>query len=186
MEKKSNLIAYLPEFLRDIREYKALALVEDHEINHLWEKIGDAFHDQTVKYATEYGVSKLEEMLHITPKGTQDDRKIEILTRLSKQLPYTIKKLKEILIGLCGPDGFTLEVYPEKYTVKVAIGLTKKNQINSVDTMIRQICPANMLCLVTLKYNIYEDLAKYTYGQLKLKKLSYEEMREGILEELMP
>lgn len=192
MENQTKLINYLPEFLRDIREYKALTTAEDYEINLLWADVGEAFNEQTVDTATEYGISRLEKIMNIIPKSMDmDERKTEIKTRLGQQLPYTEQTLRKTLDEFCGPiksktqeelAGYILEIFPKEYTLKVLISLWNKNKKSLIDTMIRQICPANMLCMVDLKYNTYGDLQKLKLTYEQLSKLTYKQIREEVLE----
>ena len=190
MDNQVNLINYLPEFLRDIREYKALAAVEDSEINLLLEGVEAAFNDQAVDTATEYGVSRLEKIMNINKKSTDlDARKSEIKTKLRQQLPYTEYTLRKAFVEMCPPgksrndeelDGVRLEVLQEEYTVKVLISLWNKSKRNVIDAMIRQVCPANMLCLVDIKYNTYEDLQKLKVSYEQLSDFTYKEICEDV------
>jgi len=183
--KEVDLNQYLPEFLRDIREYKAMALAEDPQFNLIWKDVLAAFDEQTVETASDYGIGRLEKILKITPQGELEDRRFAILTKLAKKLPYTRKVLEEILAGLCGENGYTLTVTPEKYTVSVLVDLPVKHQKNAVDAMIRQVCPANMLCLVRLKYNTHAFIQGHGYTHRQLHELTHEEIREGVLEDLI-
>ena len=195
MENQTKLINYLPEFLRDIREYKALTTVEDSEIDLLWKGVERAFNDQTVDTATEYGISRLEKIMNINPKSmNMDERKTEIKTRLGQQLPYTEHTLRNTLNEFCGPrkskhneilDGYKLEILPEEYILKVLISLWNKSKKSVIDAMIRQMCPANMLCIVDLKYNTYGDLQKLKLSYERLGKLTYKQIREDVLEDVL-
>ena len=197
MDKQTKLINYLPEFLRDILEYQALTMVEDVEIDSIWQGVESAFDDQTVDTATEYGLSRLEKILNIVPKSmdeeAQDARRTEIKSRLGQQLPYTIHILKQILTEFCSPRksktqeelaGYELEILPE-YTLKVLISQWNKSKKSVIDAMIRQICPANMLCVVDLKYNTYGDLQKLGLSYEQLGKLTYKQIREDVLEDVL-
>lgn len=190
MDNQVNLMNYLPEFLRNIREYKALTAVEDSEINLLLEGVEAAFNDQAVDTATEYGVSRLEKIMNINKKSTDlDARKSEIKTKLRQQLPYTEYTLRKAFVEMCPPgksrndeelDGVRLEVLQEEYTVKVLISLWNKSKRNVIDAMIRQVCPANMLCLVDIKYNTYEDLQKLKVSYEQLSDFTYKEICEDV------
>lgn len=195
MENQTKLINYLPEFLRDIREYKALTTAEDSEIDLLWKGVERAFNDQTVDTATEYGISRLEKIMNINPKSmNMDERKTEIKTRLGQQLPYTEHTLRNTLNEFCGSrkskhneilDGYKLEILPEEYILKVLISLWNKSKKSVIDAMIRQMCPANMLCIVDLKYNTYGDLQKLKLSYERLGKLTYKQVREDVLEDVL-
>ena len=75
-----NLIDYLPQVLKEVRELKLLLQSEQVEIANLWGSIDNALNDQFVIDATEYGVKRWEKILGIIPKATEplDARKFRI------------------------------------------------------------------------------------------------------------
>ena len=190
-----KLINYLPEFLQDIREYQTLLAAEDHEINEIWDAIEKAFQDQTVDTATEYGLSRLEKILRIIPKSLdKENRRLEIKARLGQQLPYTIRILKGILTTLCdlgesdadeSLKGYEL-LFPEAYTLKILIDLRNKSKKSAIDTMVRQICPANILCLIDLDYNTYGNLRKRRLTHAQLSQLTHQQIQDDVLDDYFP
>lgn len=195
METKINLINYLPEFLREIREYKALTMTENGEINSLWKGVEEAFDNQTVDTANDYGISRLEKIMNINSTSTDiNERKTEIKTRLGQKLPYTEYTLRNTLDEFCQSriskdqeylEGYDLQILLVEHTVKVLISLWNKNKRSLIETMIRQMCPANMLCLVDLKYNTYGSLQKLELTYEQLSKLTYRQIREDVLEDVL-
>ena len=107
-----HLINYLPEFLRDIREYKAILTdgVEPEIVN-LYQAIENALNNQFIQDADEYGVSRWEKILGITYKSdyTLDERKFAILTKINEHLPYTTKSMEKRLESLCGKDNYSVK-----------------------------------------------------------------------------
>ena len=102
---KRKLIDYLPEFLKTVREYRAILTdAVEPEVVGLFQAIENALNNQFIQTAGEYGVSRWEKMLKITPKITQtlDERKFTILTLMNEQLPYTLTSLNKRLENLCG------------------------------------------------------------------------------------
>ena len=177
-----NLIDYLPEFLKDIREYKAILTdATQPEIVDLFNAIENALNDQFIMDATENGVSRWEKMLKIVPKATYslDDRKFTILTRINEQLPYTMTSLKQRLDVLCGEDGYSVELDADKFTLKVRVDLTAKNNYNDVLVMLEKVIPANMIIDVSLMYIQNQALSTYTHGQMSA--YTHEQLRNGVM-----
>lgn len=165
-----KLIDYLPEFLREVREYKAILTdAVQPEFAELFQAIETALNDQFVQSASEYGVSRYEKMLKIPPNETNslDDRKFTILTMMNEQLPYTMTSLKNRLGNLCGKDGYSVELDANKFTLKVRVALAARNNYNDVCTMLEKIVPANMIIDVSLMYNQHQTWDAYTHEQLK-------------------
>jgi hypothetical protein len=180
---KRNLIDYLPEFLKEIREYKAILTdAVQPEVVKLFEAIENAMNDQFILDATENGVSRWEKMLKIVPKATHslDDRKFTILTKINDQIPYTMTSLKQKLKALCGEDGYSVELDASKFTLKVRIALAAQNAFESVCAMLEQVVPANMIIDISLLYNKNQTLHSYTHKQLSA--YTHEQLRNGVVE----
>ena len=176
-----NLIDYLPEFLRDIREYKAILTdAVQPEVVKLYEAIETALNDQFIQSASESAISRYEEMLKITPRATQtlDERRFTILTLMNAQLPYTLNSLKKRLESLCGKDNYSVEVDANNYTLVVRVALTARNTFNDVCDMLEKIVPANMVIDASLMYNWHGKFASYTHEQLKNYK--HDELRNEV------
>lgn len=177
-----NLIDYLPEFLKNIREYKAILTdAVQPEVVELNDAIDNAMNDQFIQDATENGVSRWEKMLKIVPRATQslDDRKFVILTRMNEQLPYTMTSLKQRLETLCGKNGYVVSLDANNFLLTVRIALTAQNAYKSVCEMLEKVVPANMVIDVSLLYNKNEQLSVYTHEQLSA--YTHEELRNEVV-----
>lgn len=174
-----NLIDYLPNAERDIKEFDAiLTKAEQPEIAISWGAIDNALKDQFVEDATENGVSRWEKILNIFPKATEtlDSRKFTILTRINEQLPFTITTLKEQLKTLCGEDGY--EVTMDDAGVHVGVALTAKSNYNDVNALLKRVVPANMVVDLSLKYNQHSMYETYTHGALQT--FTHAQIRNGV------
>lgn len=176
-----QLINYLPEFLREVREYKAILTdAVQPEIDELHKNIERILNNQYIETADEYGVSRWEKMLKISPQATAslDNRKFTILTRMNEQLPYTMTSLKQRLENLCGKDGYSVEVDANAFKLKVGVALTSRSSFNDVELMLEKVVPANMVLEVTLIYEQHENWTAYTHKQLSA--YTHEQLRNGV------
>lgn len=173
------LIKYLPPFMQEYIEIQAIMNTEQLDIDALWTAIKNAFDDQYIMDATEYGVMRWESMLKISPKPTEtlDERKFRILAYLNRKLPYTMTRLKELLTVLCGVDGFIIDLRAEHYYINIKLGVGNHNKFEEVKKLLNTVLPANLTQEVTLLYNPHRvlglfrhcDLAKYNNGDLRKK-----------------
>ena len=149
------LINYLPLILRKVREYRAITEAEQPEIFALFDRIQFLLDNQFIETATEYGVSRWERLLNILPKGTQtlDERKFAIYLRLAETLPFTYRRLVQLLDELCGEGNYEIELNHGDYELTVLLEMTVENKVQAVKTMLRRIVPANMQLNVSLKFN---------------------------------
>lgn len=180
--REVNLVEYLPNIIREVKEFKEISNTESPEINLLWKNFQNVFDDQFIETATENGVKRWEKILQIIPKAsyTLEDRKFVILTRLNKQLPYTTRMLQQILRQLCGQDGYSMDLNENKYKLEIRIELSRKRVLEEVTSFVKRIVPANLILTLDLNYNkhrtfsgrTYEFLERYTHEQLKYDKHS--------------
>ena len=176
-----HLIEYLPEFLRNVREYKAILTdgVEP-EIVVLFRAIEDALNNQFIQDADEYGVQRWENILGITYKSdyTLDERKFAILTKINEQLPYTTRSMEKRLESLCGKDNYSVNVDVNNFTVNIGVALTARNSYNDVYAMLEEVVPANMVINLYLIYEQNKNWYGYTHEQLKA--YTHNELRNGV------
>lgn len=174
-----KLIDYLPEFLRRYREYRYIFDYGDQpEITRAESSAEDLYNNMFVLSADEAGIRRYEKMLHISPAvGAEiEERRFTILAILNTQLPYSERKLQEILINLCGSAGFVLKVDPGKYSVNVKVALKSKNMLGTVSDTLREILPANLVCGVELAYNQWGLYDPKTWGSLS--DITWADMKE--------
>lgn len=180
MSLDRQLINYLPPFVQEYKEIKALMDAEQISVEVIWTDTENVFNDQFVQDATEEGVARYEKILGITPKGiyTLDDRKFNILARMNEQLPYTMNQLHNSLSTLCGEDGYTLKLDTDAYKLTVKLALSNEHNVEAVKELLYKMLPANLVQLVAL-FNTHTILNNYTHEQLAA--YSHKEVREEIL-----
>lgn len=163
-----NILEYLPNVFREIKEMQAHAAAEHPELSNLWAANDNAYNDQFLYTMTENGVSRWEKMLGISPMGTDtlEDRRFRIINRLNAQLPYTYRMLESHLIQMCGYDGYTMSYDKDTWTLTIKIALTSKKQYNEVLDLVNQMIPMNIILDYDLLYNSHQVLSAYTHEQL--------------------
>lgn len=162
------LLNYYPGFLRGYLEYQVISESEQYEVERLWNALDVALKDQFIAEAGEYGVSRWEKILGILPKGSETlvQRRFRILTRLSEQLPYTVRMLENQLEALCGEGRYTIWLEHKSYKLIVRVSLMARNNLTDVDDLLKRIVPANLIIDLSLEYNKHKMLEKYTHRQL--------------------
>lgn len=178
MDRK--LIDYLPPFIQEYKEIKAIMDAEQVSAENVWTDAESVLADQFVQDATENGVARYEKILGITPKGTYtlNERKFNIFARMNEQLPYTLESLESALISLCGEDGYTLKLDTNAYTLTVKLALANEHNVEAVENLLKKMIPANLIRNVRL-FNTYTLLADLTYAQLGA--YTYKQLREEIV-----
>ncbi len=176
-----QVIDYLPEWLREFREIKILCDRYQVQMDKLWNAVESLWSNNFIQSLDEHGCDRWEKLLKLKNKNmyTLQDRRNNIAGRLAEQRPYTFKKLCMILDVLCGKDGYTLDLSPETYTIRIKVMLTRKNMLNDVKELLDRMMPANLMVDADLMYNVYGLLKPYTYKGLK--EYTYKQLREEVM-----
>lgn len=159
-----QLIDYLPEPLRNIREYKAIMNVEQPECEKGWACAEYALQESFLMTATDYGLSRIEAMLKIMPKAGQtlDERRFKIISLISSTMPYTYRQLDSLLENLCGAGRYRIEMDVGAYTIKVTIEIESKHNYQAVTDLLNQIIPANLVLYSGLYARCFQTIYVYT------------------------
>ena len=176
-----KLIEYLPYFMQEYREMATIMETEQFEVDRLWLEAENALVDQFLLEATVNGVKRWESMLGISPKDTDtlDERRFRILTKLNQELPYTLRKLEQVLTNLCGANGFSIEVTAAEYHIEVKLAVGNHNNYSEVETLLNKMIPANMTQYIRLMYNKYETVAQFAHS--RLATYTHKEIRNEVL-----
>ena len=176
MDRK--LIDYLPTFSRDFREMKAIMQTEQPEFEMAWENAENLLADQFITTATINGVKRWEKIFELKPKitDTLEERRFAVLSKFNDRPPYTLDALKNILNALCGPEGYTLNMDYNSYTLSVKLEIGNESNYDTVLNLLETMLPANIVKRVTM-FNTYQMLEGYTYEELE--QYTYEQLYRG-------
>jgi hypothetical protein len=180
MSLDRRLIDYLPPFIADYREIKAIMEAEQITAEKVWTDAENTLADQFVQTATENGVKRYEKILSIVPKGTYtlDERRFQILARMNEQLPYTLNQLNEMLTALCGEDGYYLTLDTNAYELRVKLALYNEHNVQAVEELLYKVVPANIINKIML-FNTHLTISDFTHEQLSTH--TYKGVREDVL-----
>ncbi|MFD0588840.1 putative phage tail protein [Paenibacillus sp. GCM10027627] len=165
------MLNYWPDYLHDIREFRAIAEAEQPEIDGLTDGVNAMSRNFSVFTLDEVGIKRWENILGIAGKAADhmDSRRFRIISRIIDQIPITKRTLFAQLETLCGKGGFTLQVDSETYTVSIKLALTSKYAFDDVVALVKRSLPANLVYRISIMYNQHGKLSNRTHGQLALK-----------------
>lgn len=155
---------YLPPVLQNVRELQQITATEDAELNHMNQCIEDALADAYLNDMTLNGIKRWESMLHIAPAGTLDDRRKAIIIRLNEMLPYTIRRLRQMLASICGDDGYSVAV--DGYTLTVRLPALSYHVAWAVYDTLARVVPANMQNIIRLVFQSPAPVGVSTISKL--------------------
>lgn len=104
IERKVNLIEYLPDFMQDILEFQVLFDAENIEFDLVYNEINKIFLDSFIRTASIEKVTRLENFLRIKGEGTLDQRRTFLLALFQKGKKMNEGIIKEVANTITGSD----------------------------------------------------------------------------------
>lgn len=159
---------HVPDFVRESKVMMAIYKAEDKAlVQALWD-INTLLNDGFIDTVEDPTLGLLEQWwkIPVPVNATLEDRRLAVQAKMAAKTIYTKRTLYQILVSLCGSDGFVLDVDTSNYMVKVLVELKSKNQVNVVLRMLHDILPANMLYDLQIRFNQWYMLTKFTYAEL--------------------
>gem|GEM_PF-386953 len=143
---RKRLIDYLPPFMQDFAEIKAIMHTENPELDRAWHDIQMPLADAFILDCDEYSIKKYETFVGITsnPEDTLDSRKARVLIWWNNFIPYTYRVLVRRLNSLCGTGNYEIYGNLEDYELFIATHLMFSGQVESLEHLLEQIVPMNM------------------------------------------
>lgn len=144
LERK--LLNYLPYAVREYKEFQGITGSEQPEFELVWDAQEEAFNNQLIDTAGDYGLSRWEKILKITPKGsdTLESRRAKIKTQLNNFVPYTFKVLVRMIKALGVDEPFTVTLEPGTYFLSIVTQRGVRGKIEGLGSMLENIVPSNI------------------------------------------
>lgn len=144
----ANLIQYLPDWFRQIKDYQYLMQTETGQFEILAALIDGVHQNFYVSTADEETISDWEKLLHIIPNAqieTQDFRRARIINRLSYNPPFTLPYLYDRLDLLIGKGKWAVTVDYGNYTLYVEAAAENQAWAGEVLATINTIKPCHIV-----------------------------------------
>ncbi len=169
-----KLINYLPEVLRNFREFQKTFEAEEPEFENLQDELSKVLKDLFVEDASERGVKRWEKVLKIVPKATDDlnDRRFRIITRLIRNLPFTYRTLQQMLETLCGEGNYDVELRHNNYEIEIKINLVDNNNIIDIISLLEIVVPANLIQILKSYLTMRSEVPKYAIGGMSGEEIT--------------
>lgn len=140
-----RLQRYHPDVLAPAKEFKALAAAENPEFNVVWEFAWKLLANTFVLDIDEDGAERWENMLHLRklPEDTLADRRMRILITINAIVPYTIRRLQQLLDAGYG-EGNAVASTNKEYELWIDIDNSIIFSTVAMRIMLRAIVSANL------------------------------------------
>ncbi len=166
MSREVELCSYLPEVIKNVREYQVLCNIESLQVNKMWQVLEVVFDNGFLESLTEYGCTRWETILRLNanPSDSLEARRKNIWIRLNENLPYTWRRLVLLMNEICGENGYHMELKHNDYFLDVSIQLTEENLeshiVKQVMEMFERVLPANIEYIKKFRYDAADTNVK--------------------------
>lgn len=180
-EEKTDLMDYLPEYLREYREIREIIETENKEMQAIEQAHQQCVDERFAVSCGKYGITRFERLLKIMPLSdeTLETRRLRVMSKWNNMVPYHYVYLENQLKILCGEKGYHLHMDFPMQTIEIRLELTVKHMLAAVKGMLDVILPCNIRLDIDLLYNRHEILGKFTHRQLK--KYTHKQLREDVI-----
>ena len=151
MRREIDISRYFPILMKQIKQFQGIRDGENPEFRTLFQSMEQVLNRAFIEESDEAGIRRWERILNLASNGNLDVRKFRVLARMNEKLPYTMQILKQQLELLCGPDGYTVALNQEEYTLQVRLVFLVSEKLAAVREYLERIKPANIL----VKYGLW-------------------------------
>lgn len=182
-EYQPTTLEYIPYVYAEIQEFQELSKAYNIELINLMSAIDDIYNNYHIDSLNEYGCDRWEKILNLKTNAsyTLEDRRFSIKVKLLGDRPYTLIKLKELIVNLIGDGNYKLNLNTATNHLNCKLNLGVKNQLNAVIDLIDRILPLNISYDVQLLFNTHEILGRRTHEQLT--RHTHRQLREELLDD---
>lgn len=150
---RKRLQDYLPPILLETCEFPLLCLTGQAEIDALIEGTAGVMNSQFVTTAPLRGIERYERIFGLVSKDTDtiEERRARILAKMNRSLPYTIRRLRQMLAALCGEDGYSVDLQHNAYHMTVHMPEAVQGNQDAVYELLMGVVPANILWEINIE-----------------------------------
>lgn len=149
-------IEYLPEFIRDVEEFRQLCSVFDKSGNEIQGTIDELIADETPSTATIDGLKRWAAIQGLTDYEDDDWETLrgKVVLKFSERVPFTIIKFWQSILSLLGDGNFSIDL-STPFVVNVNIAAVLSQYEKSVVNV----------CEAMLPMNVHYEITPYQYNQ---------------------
>lgn len=164
MDRRIDVARYFPDVLSNALEFDNIASIENPEYELFYQQAHKWFLNGFVMLLEEEGAERWEQMLKLVPLATDtlEDRRLRILRSIRDLLPYTHRRLEEILAANYGKDTVTFKLNYAVYEIVFTINQVANLRAKLLFALVRCIVPANLSIL--MRYTRTKEETNINFG----------------------
>lgn len=166
MAKEVDILSYWMPVLRNLKEFKEIAKVEEAELRRILEAVEQTLANMFIETANEEGIKRFEKMLNIIPSAEEDisTRRFRVLSKWNNKEIYTDNTLEELLASFCGEGNYKIVRKYNEYIINIVTNLSIRDAFEAVAEMLRDLLPCNMILELSNQIHIKGYATAYVGG----------------------
>ena len=146
-ERVVDLFRYIPDFLRDLREFREIYMAEEPEVKKMYKEMDLLWTDSFIQEASIKGIKRLESIAGLKPypEDTLEERRSAVLMQWNQQLPYTMERLRERLTSVVGGSAFRIWMKSAEYMLEIQVIDQTIRVLRILKEMLENMIPANII-----------------------------------------
>lgn len=147
MIRETDLISYLPPYLKEFKEIVSTLSAENPEFLLIWNACDRVLYNHFIYTADAIGIEKYEKLLNIYPiaDDTLENRRTRVAIQWAKLLPYTMKMFLQKLNMLCGEGSYIVSNnFSTGYTLNIVTYLENYGQTEELNRLLQEMIPCNI------------------------------------------
>lgn len=187
-----SLSSFVPAVYKDIIEMDDIIQSEEKVMDIARTEMFSAFANTFILTSDESGVIMFEKMLNITANSQVENlefRRQRVLNRMSTNIPFTFRFLKQKLNEIIGVDAWRAYVDFANYTLHIEACASDKNWYSELSFTVNRMKPCNMVFVhvpyTPARITVTEEVAyrasqwMYRLGSWKLGRDPFLSIKEG-------
>lgn len=141
-----DLAEYLPPFLREYKELRAVMEAENPELETAWKAARRVLDNEFIETADEFGITRFEKLLGIVPLvgDTLESRRARVYSRWFTELPYTLRMFVKKVEMMSGGSEFSVTEDYDNYRVRVDTAFELFRQTDELERLVELMFPCNI------------------------------------------
>ena len=148
----TKLLKHLPDFLQDVKEFKAEEKAIAPELESLSIKVKKLQDSQYINYADINSLIRYEKMFNLIPQESIDSKRLNILSLYNTKVYYTYYWLKTYLDNLVGEGNYSL--FLSNLYLNISLSNRVSLYFDNLKKFLREIIPANVMLEIRLVQDI--------------------------------
>jgi hypothetical protein len=169
-----NIEEYLPQVLKEIYEFRAVASAENKALAALRSETKHIGGELFIQTAEDVGLEKWEEALslEVDDEDTAELRRMRILSELSGGM----ERLEAVLDSLVGSGNYTVSLYWTELRLVCRLSLSSGEMLEVVRARLEKLLPLNLVFDCLLMYRTWNLARDYTWDEVR--EISWVEIAE--------